>query len=178
MTDDRLVVLLGEDLKPVGTAPRDQVHHAQTPLHLAFSCYLLDDAGRVLVTRRALTKRTWPGVWTNSFCGHPAPGEEMEHAVRRHARDELGIELSTISLVLPDFRYRAADSNGMVENELCPVFMATTHAPIVAAQHEVAEWTWVDLGALADAARNLPNLLSPWSVLQLARLADSLAVTA
>lgn len=178
MTDDSLVVLLDDDARPIGTARRDSVHSSTTPLHLAFSCYLLSADGGVLVTRRALTKRTWPGVWTNSFCGHPRPDEAIEDAVHRHARDELGITLDAVRLVLPDFRYHAIDANGMVENEVCPVFVATTRDPIAANPLEVAEWAWADLDDLADAAAKLPLLLSPWSVLQLPLLVAALTAKA
>lgn len=172
----RSVVLLDDDLRPIGTASRDDVHGPDTPLHLAFSCYLLAPTGEVLITRRALKKRTWPGVWTNSFCGHPQPGEEMEAAVRRHARDELGVSVDTLTLVLPEFRYRATDASGIVENEFCPVFVATTADAVVANPSEVAEWAWVGFGDFAEVARVTPQLLSPWSVLQLAQLSDHLAV--
>ncbi|MGC4175237.1 isopentenyl-diphosphate Delta-isomerase [Demequina sp.] len=176
MTEDRLVVLLDDAGRPMGTMPRDAVHGTDTPLHLAFSCYLLGPDGRVLITRRALTKLTWPGVWTNSFCGHPQPEEPMEAAVRRHAVDELGVTLDTLTSVLPTFRYRATDASGVVENEVCPVFVATTSDAVVANPLEVAEWAWVGMSELAEVARATPQLLSPWSVLQLQRLSEAMAV--
>ena len=117
-SEQDLVVLLDDDGTPTGTAPRLDVHGADTPLHQAFSVHLFDDAGRVLLTRRALSKRTWPGVWTNSCCGHPRPGEAVEDAVRRRVREELGVEVRDLRLLLPDFRYRAVDASGVVENEL------------------------------------------------------------
>ena len=175
MTSERQVVLLDESLAPIGSASRDEVHTESTPLHLAFSCYLLNPDGLVLITRRSLAKRTWPGVWTNSFCGHPQPGEDIEDAVRRHARDELGVGLDTLSVTLADFRYRAVDANGIVENEFCPVFTATTSDEVHPNPLEVAEHGWVSLGDLADTARALPHLLSPWSVLQLAQLAKQMS---
>ena len=116
-------MLLDESGNPLGSAAKAQVHHTDTPLHLGFSCYLFDGAGRVLLTRRALAKQTWPGVWTNSFCGHPAPDEPVVNAVHRRGRQELATALTDVVCVLPDYRYRARASDGTVENEVCPVFL-------------------------------------------------------
>jgi isopentenyl-diphosphate Delta-isomerase len=164
------VVLLDNDGKVIGAADKATVHTASTPLHLAFSCHVFDASGRVLVTRRALTKLTWPGVWTNSFCGHPAPGESQEDAIARRASVELGITVSAVSLVLPDFRYRAIDASGIVENEICPVYRAVTEDAVVANPAEVSEWQWVDPESLTAAAVAAPYAFSPWLVDQLEQL--------
>ena len=119
------------------------MHHANTPLHLAFSCYVFDEAGRLLITRRALNKPTFPGVWTNTVCGHPAPDEAVEQAVHRRAKQELGITLRRPHVVLPDFRYEATMANGVRENEICPVFTAVTSDEPEPDVSEVAATEWV-----------------------------------
>src|SRR3954447_4163599 len=167
---EELVVLLDEDARPIGTAPKADVHTTETPLHLAFSCHVRNDEGRILVTRRALGKRTWPGVWTNSFCGHPGPGEDMDDAVLRRARQELGIELDGLQLALPDFRYRAVDASGIVEYEVCPVYVARVRGGVSPDPDEVMDWTWVDEGPLTVAVESAGWAFSPWLALQLPAL--------
>lgn len=179
MTTNELVVLVDDEGRQVGTAAKASVHTAETPLHLGFSCYLFDDAGRVLLTRRALNKKTWPGVWTNSFCGHPGPGEDPADAVVRRAAQELGVDLDAPTCILPDFRYRAVAADGTVENELCPVFWARTDAPIRPVADETMDVRWVAWPELRAAA-DLPWAISPWAVeqvplLEAAGLPDALA---
>ena len=177
-----LVVLLDEDGAATGTADKATVHHADTPLHLAFSCYLFDDAGNVLVTQRALHKRTFPGVWTNSCCGHPAPGEPLEHAVRRRVEQELGTTVTDLRLVLPRFRYRA-EQDGVVENEMCPVFVGSV--PGIASERvapdpdEVGEARWESWRAFRAAVLDRSREVSVWCREQVAQLpADPLSAAA
>ena len=159
-TPPELVVLVDADGHAIGTATKATVHHRETPLHLAFSCYIFDGAGRMLLTRRALEKPTWPGAWTNSFCGHPSPGEDIFDAVRRRAREELGIALDQLQLTLPTFRYEATMKNGTRENELCPVFTATTLDEVQPDPSEVSAHEWVDWAAFRDArSRRRPRHL-------------------
>ncbi len=165
-----LVVLLDDDGRPIGEADKATVHGPETPLHLAFSCHVTNGHGELLVTRRALGKRTWPGVWTNSFCGHPAPGEVVEEAVARRALEELGVTLLDLALVVPDFRYVATDAAGVVENEICPVLFVLLDGEPAPRADEVAETQWVGLDRLVSVATDLPFLLSPWCVLQVAEL--------
>lgn len=165
------VVLLDSAHREIGTALKSEVHTSTTPLHLAFSCHVFAQDGRVLVTRRSLDKQAWPGVWTNSVCGHPAPGEPGQEAVRRRARFELGMELGSVREVLPDFAYRAEDASGIVENEFCPVHFARAAGQPEPRGSEVAEYQWVDPADLAAAVSATPWAFSPWLVLQLGELA-------
>lgn len=167
MTD--IVVLADEAGNPIGTAPKATVHTTNTPLHLAFSCYVFNRDKELLVTRRALGKKTWPGVWTNSACGHLAPGETAAAAVKRWVPHELGVaELSEPECILPDFRYRATDSQGVVEWEICPVFICQIPtATISPAAAEVDSYQWVNPNDLFVAVTAAPFAFSPWMVKQL-----------
>ncbi|KHK98718.1 isopentenyl-diphosphate delta-isomerase [Microbacterium mangrovi] len=165
-----LVVLTDDDGNPIGAAAKDTVHGARTPLHLAFSCYLRNASGEVLITRRALEKATWPGVWTNSFCGHPAPGEQQEAAVHRRAGQELGAEITRLRLVLPRFRYVAVDARGVMENEICPVYVADLDGPFTPSPNEVSEWAWISPADLRAAIASTPFVFSPWMREQVVQL--------
>ena len=167
---DELVVLLDHEGRPIGSALKSTVHTESTPLHLAFSCHLFDDEGRMLVTRRALGKMAWPGVWTNSCCGHPAPGERLESAVARRLMQELGTTADDVRLVLPDFAYRAVDASGIVEHERCPVFVGRIAGPLEPDPLEVADWRWVEPDRLVAGIRATPWAFSPWLVLQAEQL--------
>lgn len=171
---EELVVLLDDDGTPIGTRLKAEVHDRQTPLHLAFSLYLFDADDRLLLTRRALGKRTWPGVWTNTCCGHPGPAEGAEDAVRRRVGHELGLELAEVRCLLPDFSYTAVDASGVVENEICPVFVGRTLHPYedpVANPAEVMDWKWGQWWDIVGAVAATPYVFSPWSVLQVRQLA-------
>jgi isopentenyl-diphosphate Delta-isomerase len=165
-----LVVLLDDDGRAAGTADKREVHHADTPLHLAFSCYVLDHRGRVLLTRRALSKRTFPGVWTNTCCGHPGPGEPIEEAVVRRLREELGLEVTALRLLLPGFRYRA-EMDGVRENEMCPVFVANAlDGRVRPDPAEVEEISWEDWARFRADVLQRGREVSSWCREQLLAL--------
>jgi isopentenyl-diphosphate delta-isomerase len=170
--NDAPVVLLDENRRPTGQLPKSQVHHAETPLHLAFSCYLFDESGRLLMTRRALDKKAWPGVWTNSCCGHPLPGEDSASAAARRLREELGLRLVRSAMALPDFSYRAVDPGGVVENEFCPVLVGAVDGPPEPDPAEVLEFRWVPWAQVVGLASVAPWAISPWSALQIPQLAE------
>jgi len=170
---DDVVVLVDDLGRDCGTHPRASVHTTHTPLHRAFSTYLVRDDGRVLLTRRSLHKRTWPGVWTNSACGHTAVRESPEQAAERRVPQELGVRPRELRVVLPDFRYRAVDASGIVENEVCPVLVGRVDPNELAPDPaEVAEHRWVTWEELRTLADRAPFLLSPWCVEQVHELGE------
>ncbi|ANZ43591.1 isopentenyl-diphosphate delta-isomerase [Lentzea guizhouensis] len=163
------VVLLAEDGSAIGVEDKAVVHHADTPLHLAFSSYVFDSAGNTVLTRRALHKKTFPGLWTNTCCGHPLPEEDMAQAVLRRLRDELGMSCAEPELLLPAFRYRA-EMDGVVENEMCPVFRVLSDDEPNPNPDEVDSTERVPWTEFAESALNGTRVISPWSRLQIAEL--------
>lgn len=163
------VVLLDEEGCSIGAMLKSRVHTADTPLHSAFSIFLFDGNGKMLAQQRAHSKKTWPGIWSNACCGHPAPGESHHAAACRRVRQELGIDNIELELALPDFRYRA-EFQGIVENEICPVFFGLCHQQPVPNPTEVAAIEWVDWNDFAEACNGKSNTrfdsFSPWSLLE------------
>jgi isopentenyl-diphosphate delta-isomerase len=156
------VVLVDGTGHALGTAPKLSVHGRETPLHLAFSSYVFDRAGRVLLTRRATHKLTWPGVWTNSCCGHPMPGEPLDGAVIRRLSYELGLTARRADLVLPRFSYRAVMGNGIVEHELCPVYRVTVDLAEVPNPDEVDDTRWMPWSDFTKGVLSGLLEISPW----------------
>lgn len=157
-----LVVLVDDANNPIGTADKDTVHTTDTPLHQAFSLFLFNSRKQLLLTRRAPTKKAFPGVWTNTVCGHLAPDETPVAAATRRLKEELGIDGSKIKEVAP-YRYRFADVHGVVENEICPILVGYFDGDPKPAPDEVDDWKWVDWqDFLAEIQKN-PDVYSPWS---------------
>jgi isopentenyl-diphosphate delta-isomerase len=170
--EEEVVVYVGADGRPTGkTAPKLAAHNAQTGLHLAFSCYVFDRQGRLLVTRRAAHKKVWPGVWTNSVCGHPAPGENMLEAIRRRLAVELDMQASDFRIALPRYTYKTPPFNGVIEHEFCPVFVARSLNDPEPDGREVEAWRWVAWPEFVAAAeKDRTHTWSWWCKDQLKRL--------
>ena len=136
------VVLVDENNVPVGVADKATVHGDQTPLHRGFSVFLFNRQGQLLLQQRSRAKATWPGVWSNSCCGHPGPGESTVEAMHRRIRHELGVSPITLQVLLPGYRYRY-EHDGIAENEFCPVAVGVLDQAPRPNPAEVAAISWI-----------------------------------
>ena len=168
---DELVVLVDEQNRQVGTAPKDTVHTKNTPLHRGFSLFLFNSKGELLLTKRLSKKKTFPGLWTNTCCGHPAPGESAIDAAKRRLEEELGFTRShlaplqgaTLIREVAPYRYKFTDANGIVENEICPVLVAYSDATPTPDPNEVEDWKWLPWQEFLEDIKKRPEIYSPWS---------------
>lgn len=160
------VTLVDENNQVLGTMPKSQVHTSNTPLHRAFSLYIFNANNQLLLQQRSHEKLTWPGIWSNSLCGHVQIHESNEDAVRRHLKHELGImAIENLTLVLPDFRYRA-ELDGIVENEICPVFCCRYKGELLCNPDEVANIEWIAWSECIERVERIPDSLSPWMCME------------
>ena len=158
------VVLLNNNGQVIGRASKAKVHTRDTPLHYAFSVFLFNSRGQMLVQQRAWSKRTWPGIWSNACCGHPLPGETLDHAAQRRLVEELNLDKMELTLALPEFRYRA-EYLGVVENEICPVFIGISDAIPTPNPEEVVATDWIDWLDFVHGSEAYGHY-SPWSKLE------------
>lgn len=157
------VVLVNNKNEALGAVPKSTVHTNKTPLHRGFSLYVFNLEGELLLQQRSRKKKTWPQVWTNTCCGHPALDEKTVEAVRRRLKDELGLLVDEVYEVLPDYRYRV-EKDGVVENELCPVFIAfTDHEPQLN-KDEVEDVRWMPWSEFVKEINEHSDKWSPWCV--------------
>jgi isopentenyl-diphosphate delta-isomerase type 1 len=160
---DDMVVLVDDSDEPLGTAPKLPIHTMDTPLHRAFSVFLFNKHGELLLQQRAKDKKTWGGVWSNSCCGHVMLHEGLKNAAKRRLRYELGLKGIALNVVLPDFRYRA-EKDGVVENEICPVLVGFVDSDPSINEDEVADYRWIDWNRFLDTAKSPESGISPWAV--------------
>ena len=165
------VVLVDEDHKVLGTMPKSDVHAKKTPLHRGFSLFLFNSKGELLLQQRSGSKKTWPLVWSNSVCGHPALNESTVDAAKRRLAYELGMSATHVEEVSP-YRYTYV-RYGVMENEICPILVGFTdeEPKINGAEVEATLWTpWSDFIKEIHAS---PGRYSEWCEEE-ARMLESL----
>ncbi len=153
------VILVDEDDQYVGTAEKLGVHQ-RGDLHRAFSVFLFDEEGRWLLQRRHEGKYHSGGLWTNTCCSHPAPGEETGAAARRRLVMEMGIDVPIHRTFR--FQYRAELDNALTEHEVDHVFFGSYNGVAHPHPKEVSDWRWIDFEALQGELSARPEHFTHW----------------
>ena len=135
-SDDELLILVDGDDRQIGFLAKADAHLGRGTLHRAFSLFVFNPAGELLVQQRAEGKRLWPGYWSNTCCSHPRHREAMDSAVRRRLKEELGLNADLEFLF--KFQYRAQYDAQGAEHELCWVYAGRSAEVPRANVHEVA----------------------------------------
>ncbi|SBT88165.1 isopentenyl-diphosphate delta-isomerase [Streptomyces sp. DI166] len=167
--DEILLELVDENGVTIGTAEKLAAHQPPGQLHRAFSVFLFDERGRLLLQQRALGKYHSPGVWSNTCCGHPYPGEAPFAAAARRTFEELGVSPSLMAEA-GTVRYNHPDpASGLVEQEFNHLFVGLVQAPPRPDPEEVGATAFVTPGELAE--RHAKDTFSAWfmTVLDAAR---------
>ncbi len=167
---DKLILVDGKD-KIIGYGEKEKCHDGDGKLHRAFSIFLFNSNGQMLIQKRALDKRLWGGYWTNSVCSHPRKGETYKRAAERRLKEELGI--STKLKPLFKFKYQARFGDAGSEHEMDRVFVGVSDKKIRANPDEISEWKFVDTKRLLKDAKARPNKYTPWFKIALERVVDS-----
>jgi isopentenyl-diphosphate delta-isomerase len=167
------LILVDSDDNETGYLSKADCHDGDGVLHRAFSLFLFNDDGELLLQQRSATKRLWPGYWSNSICSHPRRGESMEVATARRLQDELNIacELEFVYR----FEYQASFGEAGSENELCHVFLGRAPAKIHPNEHEIAAVRYVPQSDLEREFAARPETLTPWFRMEWQALTTSYA---
>lgn len=153
------VILVDEMDRQVGVSEKLRAHR-EGARHRAFSVFVFDDLGRLLLQRRALGKYHSGGLWSNSACGHPRPGESVLDAGRRRLREEMGIDCALESLY--HFSYTATFTNGLTEHEIDHVLVGRHAGPINPDPGEAESWDWIEKDRVVTSVRANPEAYTYW----------------
>jgi isopentenyl-diphosphate delta-isomerase len=164
------VILVDEQDNPVGTAEKMQAHYNGGQLHRAFSIFIFNKKGEMLLQQRATGKYHSGGLWTNACCSHPAPGEDTLNAALRRLQEELGF-VTPVKKVF-DFLYRAEFDNGLTEHEFDHVFTGEYEGPIDFNRDEVMNYCYMPLAQLRQSMLEKPENYTAWFHLAFPRIEE------
>lgn len=153
------VVLVDEYDNPIGTMEKMQAHQ-KALLHRAFSVFILNSRGELLLQQRAFSKYHSAGLWTNACCSHQRPGESTLKAANRRLQEEMGMKAPLRELFW--FIYKAPFDNGLTEHELDHVLVGTTDAVPNINSEEVAAYKWLSINAVKKELELYPEHYTVW----------------
>ncbi|MCZ6855463.1 MAG: isopentenyl-diphosphate Delta-isomerase [Gammaproteobacteria bacterium] len=167
-SDGESLILVDGDDRELGFLDKSACHDGAGVLHRAFSLFVFNEHGELLIQQRAEDKRLWPSYWSNSCCSHPRRGETMETAVGRRLEEELGLNI--LLRYLYKFEYSASFGDLGTEHELCSVYTGFAGNEPVINTAEIASWQWIDRDLLTSQLDAEPERFTPWFKMEWERL--------
>jgi isopentenyl-diphosphate delta-isomerase len=161
------IILVDENDKPVGTMGKLEAHQKGL-LHRAFSVFIFNDKGELLLQKRASTKYHSPGLWTNTCCSHPQPGEETLAAAKRRLKEEMGMDCVLIHKT--SFVYKTNFDNGLTEHEFDHVFIGNYNDNPVLNEDEAEEYKWMSLENIKSDIQKCPENFTSWFRIAMAKV--------
>ena len=155
-----LLILVDESDKALGFKSKSECHEGNGTLHRAFSVFIFNPLGQLLIQKRSSNKELWDLHWSNSCCSHPKKNEQMELAVKRRLKEELGIECPVHYLY--KFTYHAKYKDLGSEHELCHVYVGLFDGEIKANPEEIDDWKFIKPDDLQERIRNSKKDYTPW----------------
>jgi isopentenyl-diphosphate delta-isomerase len=167
-SEEEPLILVDQSDREIGHLSKGECHDGDGVLHRAFSLFIFNPAGELLLQQRSAEKRLWPRFWSNSCCSHPRRGETMEVATERRLAQELGMTSDVHHLFT--FQYQAPYLDLGSENEVCWVFAGLSDAPPRPNVHEIADVRWIAADDLDREFLTQPEVFTPWFAMEWPRV--------
>ncbi len=161
------IILVDKNDNQVGVGEKLDVH-IKGSLHRAFSVFIFNSKGELMLQKRAVTKYHGGGLWTNTCCGHPRPDEDVRSAAMRRLKEEMGFSCYLQKMF--DYVYKVKLDKGMTEHEFLHVFRGTYDGKPVLNPLEADGWKWVDVKELKNDIKKNPGIYTPWFKLSMEKL--------
>lgn len=166
--DAEALILVDADDEEIGTLDKSACHDGEGVLHRAFSLFIFNHDGELLLQQRSNEKRLWPGYWSNSCCSHPRHGESLAVAVQRRCKQELGF--ATDLEFVYKFEYSVPFEDKGAEHELCSVYVGRYDGPLDINAAEIDATRWMAPAKLDDELVANADAYTPWLKLEWTRL--------
>lgn len=168
------VILVNEQDEPIGVMEKMQAHQAAA-LHRAFSVFIFNSRGEMLLQKRAVQKYHSGGLWTNTCCSHPLPGEDTKEAALRRLKEEMGFETELTHAFT--FTYKTEFENGLAEHEIDHVYTGIYDDAIFPDKNEVSDFSYESMEAIKKMIHLAPQVYTSWFKIAFPKLETYLAGT-
>lgn len=154
-----MLILVNENDEPIGSINKMEAHE-KALLHRAFSVFIFNSAGKLLLQQRSFDKYHTPGLWTNTCCSHPFPSEDTKEAAVRRLKEEMGMQVDLEYVT--KIQYKSVFDNQLTEHEIDHVFVGYSDELPIINREEVNDFLYIDINNLIPHLNKFPEKYTPW----------------